>query len=423
MNKLSDWLNIIYENNKIYKNRGLNQVREVANRMKLMNGPIAKNVIIVSGTNGKGSTVAIIDYIARIYGFSIARYSSPHLIRYNERLILNGNEVSDTALINAFEQINKARLLNPEINLSYFEFGTLAAALIISKGYFDIAVLEVGLGGRLDAVNIFDADVAVITTVSQDHADYLGNDIEVIGFEKAGIMRSQAPVILGSSTFPKSVTNYAYTIGVSTIRQITYDFHIIEHKNMWHWQGLDAQGFTIKINNIPKCSLPINNAATALQALILTTNIININGVRNAFKYVNLPGRLQWLGNWCLDVAHNPQAANYIAHYFYIKDKNISRGIRVALLAMLCDKDAECFIKALLHTVDLWVVASLHGARARSGESLSQIINKQGGEVIYVANSVLDGIIWIQSSKNMFKEVLVCGSFFTVAAVIDFFKK
>ena len=192
---------------------GLERVRAVAERLDLLQLPCP--VITVGGTNGKGSTVAYIEAIARASGYRTGAFTSPHLLRYNERIRIDGTEVSDADLVQAFEAIEAARA---DIALTYFEFGTLAALYLFARAGLDLAILEVGLGGRLDAVNIIDADIAVITTVDLDHQAYLGNDREAIGFEKAGIMRPGRPCILGEKDPPSSVLRFAYEHGVYCIR-------------------------------------------------------------------------------------------------------------------------------------------------------------------------------------------------------------
>ncbi|MEX0745041.1 MAG: Mur ligase family protein, partial [Phycisphaeraceae bacterium] len=192
---------------------GLERVARVARRMGLLDAPLAGRLITVAGTNGKGSTVAMLDALAQAHGLSTAAYTSPHLLRYNERLRLSGAEASDTLLIEGFIAVERARVAGPPISLSYFEVGTLGALWAISRRRPDLAILEVGLGGRLDAVNIVDPDVAVVTTVAQDHAAYLGNDLEGIGREKAGILRAGRPAVLGSTSLPASVRGIARELG------------------------------------------------------------------------------------------------------------------------------------------------------------------------------------------------------------------
>ncbi|MDN6323098.1 MAG: bifunctional tetrahydrofolate synthase/dihydrofolate synthase, partial [Halomonas sp.] len=202
---LAQWLQHLETLHPVGIDLGLERVSQVAQRMGLLSSPIAPCVITVAGTNGKGSTLAIIDNIARAHGQRVGTYTSPHLLRYNERVKIDGQEADDRLLVESFEQVERARLQPPEISLSYFEAGTLCGLWCLAGAELDLAVLEVGLGGRLDAVNIIDTDVAIVTTIAQDHANFLGTDLAQIGREKAGIFRAGRPAVLGSQTLPASV--------------------------------------------------------------------------------------------------------------------------------------------------------------------------------------------------------------------------
>ena len=210
---LAEWLEYIERQHPKTIDMGLDRVREVATRMGLKKP--AKKVITVGGTNGKGSTVAFIEAIARAAGWKVGAYTSPHLLAYNERVRIDGADAGDADLVAAFEAVEAARGITL---LTYFEYGTLAALWLFARSKLDLAILEVGLGGRLDATNLIDSDVAVITTVDLDHQDYLGNDLEAIGFEKAGIARAWKPLVLGDDDPPASVLRHAYAIGANTIR-------------------------------------------------------------------------------------------------------------------------------------------------------------------------------------------------------------
>src|SRR5690554_4454124 len=202
---LEAWLEYLEQAHPVGIDLGLDRVIKVARRMGLLKVRLAPRVITVAGTNGKGSTVAMLEALARAHGLTTGTYTSPHLLQYNERVQLNGQAVNDDALISAFEEVEAARLAAEPVSLTYFEVGTLAALALFIRYQPDLVVLEVGLGGRLDAVNVIDADVAVITTIAHDHASYLGDDLAQIGREKAGIMRPDRPVVLGSETLPDSV--------------------------------------------------------------------------------------------------------------------------------------------------------------------------------------------------------------------------
>lgn len=293
---LPEWLDYIERQHPKSIELGLDRTREVAGRLSL--DKPATHVIIVGGTNGKGSTVAFIEAIAHATGLKVGAYTSPHLLRYNERVRIEGREASDEELVAAFEAVEEARsnpspsgrgagvrvrqsgdapARNPTssppnlslegesfaIPLTYFEFGTLAALWLFQRSGLDIAVLEVGLGGRLDAVNIVDPDVAVITTVDIDHVDWLGNDRESIGYEKAGIARAWKPLVLGEIDSPSSVLRHAYAIGANAVR-LGSDF-IHEAVDESHWRWRDA-GFEVELPN-PMLSAPVQraNAASTLR--------------------------------------------------------------------------------------------------------------------------------------------------------------
>lgn len=398
---------------------GLERVARVARRMGLLDAPLAERLITVAGTNGKGSTVAMLDALAQAHGLSTAAYTSPHLLRYNERLRLAGVEAADALLIEGFTAVERARVDGTPISLSYFEVGTLCALWVISRQRPDLAILEVGLGGRLDAVNIIDPDVAVVTTVALDHAAYLGNDLEDIGREKAGILRAGRPAVLGSALLPGSVREVAHALGAPVFaldeafcRQGGGDDRDDEG---WCWSGCDPAGKTVEIDALPDPGLPLDNAATALQALALAGVELNAVACRRALAAVRLPGRMQWRGQWCLDVGHNPHAAAYLASRLTARP---CAGRTIALLGMLVDKDADGVIEALQPAVDAWVAVSLEGDRARTATDLAARVIAQGGTVLRCADSPDAGAAWLATHLLPEDRVLVCGSFFTVAAVL-----
>ncbi|HET7126934.1 MAG TPA: Mur ligase family protein, partial [Lysobacter sp.] len=253
---LDDWLARLERQHPRAIDLGLERVREVAQRMRL--GRPARCVITVGGTNGKGSTVAFIEAIARASTLRVGAYTSPHLLAYNERVRIDGRDVGDDELVEAFEAVEAAR---GDTSLTYFEHGTLAALWLFERAELDLAVLEVGLGGRLDAVNIVDADVAVVTTVDIDHVDWLGGEREAIGFEKAGIARAWKPLVLGEDDPPASVLRHAYAIGASAIRA-NCDF-LFETIDAAHWRWREP-GFELTLP-MPRLSAPaqVRNAATA----------------------------------------------------------------------------------------------------------------------------------------------------------------
>ncbi|WP_275287534.1 bifunctional tetrahydrofolate synthase/dihydrofolate synthase [Halomonas elongata] len=406
---LDAWLRRLETAHPVDIDLGLERVDEVARRMGLFDGPVAGRVITVAGTNGKGSTVAMLDALARAHGLSTATYTSPHLLRYNERLCLDGHEADDATLIAGFEAVEAARLDGEPISLTYFEVGTLGALHAIRAHAPALAILEVGLGGRLDAVNIIDADVAVITTIARDHAAFLGDDLENIGREKAGIMRPGRPAVLGSRELPASVRATAESLP-APVHALGETYEGERGAGAWRWWG---EGRVLE--RLPEPGLPLDNAATALTALQLAGIELDEAACRRALASVVLPGRMQWHGAWCLDVGHNPQAAAHVAGR--LAERPVE-GRTFALLGMLGDKDADGVIKALAPSINAWLPVTLEGARARSADELAGHLEALGQEVVHREASPARGAAWLESYLAPGDRVLVCGSFFTVGDVL-----
>lgn len=419
---LAEWLHYLETLHPVGIDMGLERVAEVAKRMGLLSRPIATQVITVAGTNGKGSTLAMMDAVARTHALRVGTYTSPHLVRYNERVTINGDYADDQRLMTGFSRVEDARLQTPEISLTYFEAGTLCALWCLAQENLDLALLEVGLGGRLDAVNIIDADVAIVTTIAQDHANFLGSDIAQIGREKAGIFRAAKPAVLGSRRLPSSVAEAAsaiaapvYCLGEAFSHSIADD-SAADSLSEWSWSGLSCQGEVISLTDLPDPGLPIDNAATALQALILSGLVVNADACRRAFHEVQVPGRMQWIGQWCLDVGHNPHAADYVAKRLPLVPEG---GRQWALIGMLNDKDADGVISALLPRITDWVCVTLEGERGRSADELAGRITSLGGRVHCCASSPEAGVQIMAEQLAPSDRVLVTGSFFTVAALLE----
>ena len=457
---LDEWLTRLEHQHPVSIDMGLARVLCVARRLGLVGAGARRlggRIITVAGTNGKGSTVAMLEALGRAHGLSTATYTSPHLLHYNERLSFNGHYVSDAALVTAFEQVDSARHsglsasgepVDDEgvISLTYFEAGTLAGLWLIAQQQPQLAILEVGLGGRLDAVNIIDCDVAMIITVAQDHAAFLGTDLENIGFEKAGILRAGKPAVFGSDVLPSSCAAHARTLGV-TPQVLWQDFRwqaaaefvngnvnssvkvsvdgSTDHSatSQWQWQRLSAPALTF--DALPDPGLPRDNAASALNALVEAGIELNAECVQQAMASVKLKGRMQWLTrhgrDWCLDVGHNPHAASYLASRLAAHDLRCARDPatqpRRALLAMLGDKDAAGVIQALAPVVDGFVVATLDGERSRQASELAAVVRHCGGEVLAECETVTAAAEWLVRETSA-GEVLVCGSFFTVGEAL-----
>nr|WP_319535174.1 bifunctional tetrahydrofolate synthase/dihydrofolate synthase [uncultured Vibrio sp.] len=401
---LEVWLDYLANIHSSAIDLGLDRVQAVANKANLTKP--APTVITVAGTNGKGSTCALMEAILLDAGYSVGVYSSPHLIRYNERVRINGIDVEDAKHCQAFDYVEKQR---GDITLSLFEFGTLAALRIFQTEKVDVVLLEVGLGGRLDATNVVDHDVSVITSLAVDHVDWLGDDINVIGFEKAGIYRSGKPAICGQPLPPATVAAHADDIGAEFFQVgIQFDYQLTEKGWKWTSGAFDLE-------DLPVPSLPLPNAATALMALgaseLQITDINLVNGLNNA----RLAGRMQVLQNKpeiVLDVAHNPHSAQYLVEK--VKQQYAGKNIHV-VVAMLHDKDIKATIEALTPIATQWYPGSLTGPRAATAEELCQYLPQ--GQVQFQTP-----VAAFESAKaNAQQEdvILVVGSFHTVGEVLE----
>jgi len=414
---LADWLDYQQRVHPRAIELGLERVRHVWQR--LGSPAPAPVVITVGGTNGKGSTVAFLEAILAAAGKRVGTYTSPHLLRYNERVRVLGAEASDAALVGAFERIESARA---EIPLTYFEFGTLAAVWIFAQSGLDAAILEVGLGGRLDAVNIIDADAAIVTTVDLDHQDWLGNDVDGIGREKAGIMRAGRPAIVGTREPPAGLLDEAARIGANLVRA-GRDFHVEKRTNGWRWHN---GGHALDLPP-PALEAPsqIDNAASAIAALHALRERIEwsaqalANGVRDA----HVPARLQRLrkrgaAELVIDVAHNPQAARTLAQWLA---QNPART--VAIFGALGDKDVDGIVVPLSVHVGAWRLGGLAGATPRgltAADLHARMRNTAHVEEHATIDAALDAAAGTAASGD---RILAFGSFFVAAAALEWARR
>ncbi len=291
---------------------GLDRSRQVAQQLGLTRP--APRVITVTGTNGKGSTCAFVAALLQAQGLKVGVYSSPHLIRYNERVKVQGVEATDLELCDAFAAVEAAR---GDVTLTYFEMGTLAAFWLFEQARLDAVVLEVGLGGRLDAVNLVDADFALVTSIGVDHAEYLGNTRESVAFEKAGIFRAGCPALCGDPEPPEPLLAKARELGCPLLMR-GRDFDLSIGKDSWDWRGV-AHGEQVELRGLPLLDLPMQNAALALQAFALLGYPLQTDAVGRVLAQTRLAGRLDrrtvsWQGkrlNLLLDVGHNPMRRNF----------------------------------------------------------------------------------------------------------------
>lgn len=392
---------------------GLGRVAEVKQRLNLNT---SFPIITVAGTNGKGSTCAMLEYIYHAAGYRVGTYSSPHFLRYSERVRVACEEISDADLIAAFQAVESAR---QSTQLTYFEYGTLAAMWHFAQAGLDVVILEVGLGGRLDAVNAFEPDCAVVTSVDLDHMEFLGNTRESIGAEKAGIFRANVPAICGDNLPPQSLIAHAQKVGAD-LRLIGRDFSFEHIAQTWHYQG--KQG-ALKDLPMPalKGDFQLENASCvltvieALQASLPVSQAAIIKGLRS----VSLRGRFQQVAQHpevILDVAHNPHAAKSLAINL---EQTASTGKTIAVFAMLADKDIAGVIQALSTKIDVWYVAEIKHARAASLSAISGLLLAQLPQAkIQTFESVTQAYhqACIDADEN--DRIIALGSFFTVAEVM-----
>ncbi|TLX21697.1 bifunctional tetrahydrofolate synthase/dihydrofolate synthase [Thermomonas fusca] len=361
---LPDWLAFIERQHPNAIAMGLERVRDVAARMGL--GKPAPHVVTVAGTNGKGSTVAFVEAIARAQGLRVGAYTSPHLLRYNERVRIDGRDVDDDALIEGFEAVEAAR---GNIPLTYFEYGTLCALWLFARAGLDLVVLEVGLGGRLDAVNIVDADAAIVTTVGLDHQDWLGGDIEAIGFEKAGIARPFKPLVLGDDDPPASVLRHAYAIGAPAWRIANDFFAEPVDAGHWRWREVGYEMILPLPMQAQGAPVQLRNAACAIAALRALDLPLEEEALARGVADAAVAGRLQRFERAgveiVVDVGHNPQAAAALAGWLHSQPKRRT----VAVYAALADKDAAGVVAALADEVDGWLLAGSLDAGPRGSDA------------------------------------------------------
>lgn len=403
---LEEWLSWLEQQHPKAIDLGLERSGQVADRLGLR--ALGCTVITVGGTNGKGSTVATLVSICRAAGLRVGSYTSPHLVHFNERICIDGNPVDDTVLVAAFEKVRAAQ---GDVSLTYFEFTTLAAFLIFREAGLAVAVLEVGLGGRLDAVNLVDADVAVVTSIGIDHTEYLGDTRELIAIEKAGIFRAGHVAVCGDPDPPVTLLEAAATSGVRLVRRGSdFDFRP-EEDGGWAWH--DAQRV---LTGLPRPRLALANAATALAALFAVPLAIPEAALREGLRNAGLAGRMQVVAAApliLLDVAHNPHGAAFLMEQLPPGEP----GQRtLAVLGMLADKDVEGVVQACLGRFDAWFVASLQVPRGAAKKRLATALRCQGCHVAGEHDTVARALAEARQQARPADRIVVFGSFYTVAA-------
>jgi len=400
---------------------GLERVRRVAQRLGLL--PYACRTAIVAGTNGKGSTTAFLAAICRAHGLRTGRYGSPHLVDYAERIALGDASgerfAGEEQLVAAFGRIEAAR--GPD-SLTYFEFGTLAALLLFRDAACEACALEVGLGGRLDATNIVDADVAVLCSIGMDHADWLGDSLEQIGREKAGVFRAGQQVVLGDDALPGSVHEQLALLGVRPAvagRDFRWQ---LRPDGSWQY---DEDGLSLPALPAPSLAgtIQYRNAASAIAAArrLLAPRPLEAAAVAAALRSVRLPGRLQFVPGpveWVLDVAHNEPAAQVLAAELVARP---AAGRTLGVLGMLGDKDAAAVVRSLAGNVDGWILCTIDTPRGLDAAALRARL-PAGTPVIAEAPDIAAGCAMARERSSPGDRVLVCGSFHTVGPALQWLR-
>jgi dihydrofolate synthase / folylpolyglutamate synthase len=380
-------------------------------------------VIHIAGTNGKGSCASMFEALLLAGNFRVGCYTSPHLVRYNERIRLNGLPADDRDIIAAFETVEAARQGVP---LTYFEYGTLAALAVFDQKRMDNLVLEIGMGGRLDAVNAIEPDGSIITNVALDHSDWLGNDVETIAGEKAGVMRPGKPVIFGSSEVPAKIIDSAARLGAE-LAILGRDFSYVEGapgSGTWSWTGRRT---VLKNLAVPSLAgrFQFQNAAAVLALLesLALDDLMTRENVSSALRGLSLPGRFQWVGpdrRWLLDVAHNPHSAHGLAETL---GALTPRRTVTAVIGVLGDKDLKGIVAPLVPQIDRWVAVTAASSRALDARELAQSVARFSNKPCLIIPAVTDALQYAERGARGDDLLLVTGSFYTVGPALEWLRE
>ena len=408
---LADWLLYLEHRHSEVIQLGLHRVGVVAERMGLLHWDA--HVITVAGTNGKGSTVAALEAIYTAAGFSVAAYTSPHLLFFNERIRVNQTSISDEALCAAFQAVEIAR---QDVLLTYFEMATLAALYYFKSFHLDVLVLEVGMGGRWDATNIIDADVSIITTIDWDHQDYLGDTLEAIGYEKAGILREGKPCCYADREPPSSVVEEARRLR-SPCYVLDKDYFLTESETEFFVQS--SLGASL---SLPKPRIHLKAAAVAVMVAryVLTALSVTESQLAQAMKTVFIPGRVHVVPHpnniiTIYDVAHNDQSAQYLSIFL---QKNRPPGKMRAVFSGLKDKSLRGLIRPLVPLVDVWYPAVLPGPRASCAERVRTALEAEGGTFARLFAQPVEAYEAALNEATPGDAIVVYGSFLMVSAIM-----
>ena len=408
-----DWQQTLHPKNIDFK---LERIKSVYNKLNIRN--IAEKVIIIAGTNGKGSTVAILESILHESSHSVGAFTSPHIISYNERIRLNKQEVDTSELIDTFKIIDDAR---DNTTLTYFEFATLTAFHLFNEENLDYVILEVGLGGRLDATNIIDSDLSIITSIGIDHTEFLGSTIESIAMEKAGVMRSFSTCIFADINPPSVLFTYAKKLGTNFLFNQN-DFSIKLMKDSWVWKLNDNSSLTL-----PRLPLTgdfqYNHAGAALLALkILEPTIINNNNnLYNGIKNISLKGRYQIISTSpeiIIDVAHNADSAEKLRDNL----EKYPKKNTYAVIGLLKDKDVYSLVKPMLNVIDRWYCGTIDNQRGMNSDEIkARMLSMVDKNSIVTYDNMIDSFVSAMSKLQANDRLIIYGSFYTVSEFLDYY--
>lgn len=403
---LSEWLNWIKSLHVTDMDLSLERVTAVAERLGVL--ALACQVITVGGTNGKGSTVAGLEAIYLAQGYRVGAFTTPFLFRHNEQVRIQGEPASDELFCQAYEQIAAALA---GVTLTPFEFNALAAFIIFKQANLDVWLLEVGMGGRYDAVNIINADVAVVTSIGIDHTQWLGNTREAIAREKAGIFRGEKPAVYGDFDPPQSLIEIAERLNVPLYRQ-GKEFNFSNEVGSWNWQSKKAL-----LEKLPLTKLALQNMASVLMAIELSQSRlpVAITAIHQGLTNVMLPGRIQVVPGavtQVFDVSHNPAAAEWLAEWL---QKNPIKGITRAVFSMLADKDISATLAVVKPFINHWYIAPIQDARAATLEKLQQCFLKSSIEKVTSFSTLKNAHLAALKAAKSEDRIVIFGSFKTVA--------
>ena len=419
---LQTWLDYLEHGHFKAIDMGLERIKSVASNLDLLHP--APYVITVAGTNGKGSTCRFLEVALMKLGLKVGVYSSPHLLRYNERVRINGQLLDDQAHIDSFTEIDQ----NKTASLTYFEFSTLSALKLFKDAKLDVVILEVGLGGRLDATNIVDPHLAVITSIDIDHVAFLGNNREDIGREKAGIFRANIPVIIGEPDCPQSILAIAQDLNAQKFqRNVDWQYEVKD--GTFYWQSQTTQ-----FNTLPMPLIPIPNAGTAIATLLKTPFNVSEQVIRETLQEAQMTGRFQQLqptdfahfsgqkpkAQLIIDVGHNPHAARYLAERL----QAVKKAKIFAIFSCLEDKELSGIVQPLREVIDEWHCVGLDCWRGQSGQAVfDKLVNvlPNATACVYENVDAIAPILFEQAEEQDI--ILVFGSFHTVADFVLFLEK